>query len=147
MRWVNKIILHCSATKAGQEFHISDIRAWHQKRGFYDVGYHYVVTIDGEVEKGREINHVGAHCYGQNQHSIGVCYIGGLDVDGKPADTRTEAQKQALGKLLSELVARFHVPVYGHRDFAKKDCPCFDARSEYAHLYGALRNLNSAMKK
>lgn len=137
-RKIDSIVLHCSATKAGMDFHVSDIDMWHRQRGFQCVGYHYVVALDGTVERGRDESLKGAHCtqQGMNDRSIGICYIGGLDITGKPADTRTAAQKSSLAKLISDLRRRYgNLRVYGHRDFAPKACPCFDA-SEYANVTG-----------
>lgn len=133
-RQVNEIILHCSATKDGQDFSADDIRRWHLERGFNDIGYHFVIRLDGTIEQGRDINLTGAHCLNHNRRSIGVCYIGGLDRAGRPADTRTPAQRLALPALLRRL--RHHHPtatIHGHREFAAKACPCFNA-AEYASL-------------
>jgi N-acetylmuramoyl-L-alanine amidase len=134
-RQIEEIIIHCSATKAEQDFSVEDIRSWHLQRGFNDVGYHFIVRLNGRVEPGRNINRIGAHCLGHNRRSIGVCYVGGLDADGKAADTRTSAQRQALVALLRKL--RLNHPratIHGHREFAAKECPCFDAGAEYASL-------------
>lgn len=133
-RPVNEIILHCSATKDGADFSADDIRRWHRQRGFTDIGYHFVVRLDGTVEKGRDIDKAGAHCLNHNRRSIGICYIGGLDRAGRPADTRTSAQRLALPALISRL--RRHHPgatIHGHREFAAKACPCFNA-AEYATI-------------
>lgn len=75
----------------------------------------------------------GAHCLGHNAHSIGVCYIGGLDRDGKtPKDTRTGSQKLALEALVQLLQLNYPVAtVHGHKEFANKACPCFDVEQEY----------------
>lgn len=128
-----KIIIHCSATPEGRPHTAADIDAWHRARGFRCIGYHYVVRLDGTVEAGRPESVMGAHCSGHNRGSIGICYIGGLAKDGlTPADTRTPAQREALLGLLRDLRLRHgHLEVYGHRDFAAKACPCFDARKEY----------------
>lgn len=96
MRKIDSIIVHCSATKAGQDFTAADIDRWHRERGFNGIGYHYVIRLDGRLEKGREIDLPGAHCKGWNERSIGLCYIGGLDENGHPADTRTNVQKRVL---------------------------------------------------
>ena len=102
MRKINKIILHCTATKEGQDFTVDDVRRWHIGRGFADIGYHYLIYLDGSVHKGRPIVRIGAHCSGQNKDSIGICYVGGLDSNNKPKDTRTDEQKAALVKLVKE---------------------------------------------
>lgn len=135
MREIKHIILHCSATKEGKEYHAADIRRWHKAQGWSDIGYHYVISLDGTIEKGRAVELQGAHCLGRNHDSIGVCYIGGLDADGKPKDTRTSAQKFALSTLLMQLHARFpHARISGHREHAMKACPCFDA-AEYRRYF------------
>lgn len=136
MRTINEIIVHCSATPEGRPTTVGDIRSWHKQRGFKDIGYHYVVYLDGSIHAGRPESAIGAHCTGHNRNSIGVCYIGGVAKDCKtPKDTRTEAQKRALVLLLKELKRRYpRAKIYGHRDFAAKACPSFDARKEYANL-------------
>ena len=96
MRNIDSIIVHCSATKAGQDFTATDIDRWHRERGFNGIGYHYVICLDGKLEKGRDVALAGAHCKGWNERSVGICYIGGLDENGRPADTRTNAQKRVL---------------------------------------------------
>lgn len=135
-RYINDIILHCTATPAGKDYSVADITNWHKQRGWRTCGYHYVVRLDGSIERGRAISQPGAHCRGHNAHSIGVAYVGGLDTDGKPADTRTEAQKHALLKLLVNLTKIYRCRIHGHRDYnPQKACPCFDATKEYAPLY------------
>lgn len=133
MRKINKIIIHCSATPEGKDFTVADITRWHKAEGYNTIGYHYVVYRDGSVHAGRSEDVVGAHCKGYNSNSIGVCYIGGLTADGKKTkDTRTDAQKAALSTLVGKLKAKYpSAKVHGHRDFAAKACPCFDATKEY----------------
>ena len=134
-RVINKIIVHCTASREGQPYPIERIRADHRARGFVDVGYHYVIYLDGSVHKGRDVDMIGAHCDGQNANSIGVCYVGGCDKNMKAKDTRTEAQKKSLLALLKELRTIYpKAKIYGHRDFARKDCPSFDATKEYKNL-------------
>ena len=136
MRKITDIIVHCSATPEAKSFTVADIDRWHRQRGFAQIGYHYVIYLDGSVHKGRPVAQVGAHCQGHNAHSIGICYIGGLAKDGKiPKDTRTEAQKQAMLTLLKELKTQYPAAtIHGHRDYAAKACPSFDATKEYAHI-------------
>ena len=149
-RVITEIIVHCTATPEGREVSMDELRKWHKQRGFSDVGYHYVVHLDGEVENGRSVNLVGAHCSGHNTHSIGVCYVGGVAKDGKtPKDTRTEKQKAALLCLLMDLRELYpNAKIIGHRDTSPdlngngivepcefvKSCPSYDARSEYSRL-------------
>lgn len=135
MRIIDKLIIHCSATFPGQDVGVREIDAWHRARGFNGIGYHYVIRLDGTLENGRRIALAGAHCQGQNARSIGICYVGGLDVKGNPADTRTPGQKKTLRKLIERLESYYRCDIYGHRDFARKACPCFDAHSEYEEIY------------
>ena len=136
MRKINEIIVHCAATPEGKNFKAADIDRWHRERKMKCIGYHYVVDLDGTVEPGRPESEIGAHCLGHNQYSIGVCYVGGLAEDGKtPKDTRTAAQKEALLALLKKLRAKYpNASIHGHRDFAAKACPSFDATTEYKNI-------------
>ena len=134
MRNIKEIIIHCSATEEGKPFTVADIDLWHRKRGWRCIGYHYVVYLDGTIAYGRKPTEIGAHCRGHNADSIGICYIGGRR-KGEYADTRTPQQKEALLRLLSNLKKIYpNAKIYGHRDFAPKACPCFDARREYGEL-------------
>ena len=136
MRKIDLIVVHCSATRCDRRFSVEDLIAWHDAR-FGFTGYHYYITRDGRMYQTRHENLVGAHAVGYNQHSIGVCYEGGLTPDGTPADTRTREQKHALVALLRSLKTDYpDAVILGHRDLpdVHKDCPCFDAREEYAGL-------------
>ena len=136
MRTINEIIVHCTATPEGKDFKAKDIDRWHKERGWKKIGYHYVVDLDGTIEKGRGENEVGAHCSGRNAHSIGVVYVGGLAKDGKtPKDTRTEAQKEALWKILISLIIKYpDATIHGHNEFSSKACPCFSVKEEYKDI-------------
>lgn len=135
VRRINEIIVHCTATPEGKDYTVDTLRQWHKQRGFSDVGYHFIVHPDGRLEAGRSIDIAGAHCVGHNVHSIGVCYIGGLDSNGQPKDTRTKEQRIALKTLLVSLrIIYRQAPIYGHCDFSAKACPCFDAKEEYQNL-------------
>ena len=79
MREINDIIIHCTATRRGRNHTVDQVRQWHLARGFDDIGYHYLIYTDGTLHLGRPVEQVGAHAYGHNQHSIGICYVGGLD--------------------------------------------------------------------
>lgn len=148
-RFIDEIIIHCSATPEGKNYTVEDIRKWHKQQGWSDIGYHYVIHLDGEIKLGRDVDLIGAHCLkgGHNLHSIGICYVGGLEnkvgvrtYKQKPKDTRTDAQKSALASLLYDLKKLYpNALIFGHHDFdASKDCPCFDARKEYQSLQPAI---------
>ena len=132
MRKIDEIIIHCSATPEGRDHSVADVTAWHRARGFRTIGYHYLVHIDGRVERGRPESEIGAHCLGHNARSIGVCYVGGLASDCKtPKDTRTPEQRRMLRELVKGLQRKYRgAKVYGHRDFAAKACPCFAVATE-----------------
>ena len=133
MRTISLIIVHCTANRAGSALRMADIDRYHRSLGWIGCGYHYVIPTDGAIEAGRPEEMVGAHCKHHNRHYIGVAYVGGLAQDGKtPCDTRTEAQKVALRKLLSDLQARYpKALIVGHSDLdpQKPDCPGFNVRS------------------
>ena len=134
MRPIDSIIIHCSATPEGKHFTAADIRRWHKAQGWSDIGYHYVILLDGTVQEGRPVSQPGAHCKGMNARSIGICYIGGLASDGKtPKDTRTTAQKAAMHALVERLAAQYGLTadqIHGHNEYAAKACPSFNVRRE-----------------
>lgn len=136
MRIITLLIIHCSAVLPFQTSSVEQINEWHLARGWANgCGYHYVIRRDGSIEKGRPDEMIGAHCLNHNRHSIGICYEGGLDVNGKPADTRTEAQKESMLNLLTELKKQHpNALIVGHSTFNNKACPCFDAAKEYKDL-------------
>lgn len=153
MKKIDSIIVHCSATREGLDIKASDLDKWHKERGFKMIGYNYVIDIDGTIEEGRPLTMDGAHCNTKgfsdspyNKHSIGICYIGGLDKDGNAKDTRTIEQKKAMVKLIYSLVMKYPiVEILGHRDTSPdlngdgkitpnehiKSCPCFDVKGEF----------------
>ena len=136
MRNIELIVIHCSATRCDRRFSLEDLIACHDAR-FGFTGYHWYITKDGRTYQTRHEQLVGAHAKGYNQHSIGVCYEGGLTPDGEPADTRTPQQKVALKRLLKRLRRKYpQAHILGHRDLpnVSKACPCFDAETEYATL-------------
>ena len=136
MRKIDLIVVHCSATRCDRRFSVEDLIACHDAR-FGFTGYHYYITRDGTVTQTRHEQLIGAHAVGYNQHSLGVCYEGGLDKEGNPADTRTRKQKHALLQLLKRLKAEHpDARILGHRDLpgVHKACPCFDAITEYSRL-------------
>lgn len=132
MKDVRFITLHCSATRPTQIAGVKEIRQWHRKKGWADIGYHFVVRRDGTVEKGRPITQTGAHVQGHNANNVGICLEGGLDDKFQPVDNFTREQWRALKPLVAEL--RNKAPkakIMGHRDFpgVAKACPCFDAKA------------------
>lgn len=131
MRTINKIIIHCTDTPEGREVTVEEIRRWHvEERGWSDIGYHFVIELDGSVKIGRPIKRSGAHTKGQNSKSVGIAYVGGAN----NKDTRTKQQRQSLINLittLNEVYPETKNNVFGHKDFSNKFCPSFDAKNEY----------------
>lgn len=155
-RHIDYIVLHCTATREGQAQTVEQIRAEHKRQGWADIGYHYVVTIDGRLHLGRDVDIAGAHVSGHNQNSIGIAYVGGLENNPKKPyaqlqakDTRTDAQKATLLSLLMDLRRLYpYAKIVGHRDLSPdkngngtiepsewiKQCPSFDAPLAYRNI-------------
>ena len=143
MRAINRIIVHCTATREGADYSAADIDRWHHARGWSGIGYHAVVRLDGTIEPGRDLSHVGAHVTGHNANSLGLVYVGGCAADGKtPKDTRTPEQYAAILAQVAAWMERFDLPVsavLGHYELDHlKACPSFDMqqfrRELFAHM-------------
>ena len=137
MRDIDYIVIHCSATMPSMDVPIERVKKWHLQRGWSDIGYHYYITRDGEIHKGRKLSTIGAHVRGYNKNSIGICYEGGINESGEPEDNRTPEQKKSLLKVVEILKFVFSGAIaQGHRDFpnVNKACPSFDAKFEYKDI-------------
>jgi len=145
MRTITHIVVHCSATREGHALTPEALEAEHRRRGFRTTGYHYYIRRDGSVLSTRPLEQPGAHVRGYNRHSVGICYEGGLDAEGRAKDTRTPEQRSALRLLVCHLLKQFrNARVCGHRDLSPdldgngtvepaewaKQCPCFDVARE-----------------
>ena len=134
MRNINYIAIHCTATQP--EASIASIQNyWKNNLGWKNPGYHYIIDHFGNVVNLLPIELVSNGVQGYNSQTINISYVGGIDKSGKPKDTRTEAQKQSILKLLKELRVKFpKAKIQGHRDFpnVKKACPSFEAKKEYS---------------
>jgi len=140
-RKIDKIIVHCSATKPSHDIDVKEVDKWHKKRGWSGIGYHFFIKRGGQIEIGRSLEKQGAHTKGHNKSSIGICYAGGVEEergeDGKyeAVDNRTDQQKESILILLIFLRKLFpNAVIHSHRDFAAKACPSFDATKEYKYL-------------
>ena len=125
MRLIDTIVAHCADTPADMDIGVEAIRRWHvDERHWDDVGYHYVIRRNGDIEPGRPLEVPGAHVKGHNAHSIGICLVG-----GKGGFNFTIAQVRAARILIRGLLIEFpHAAVCGHRDLdPNKTCPNFDA--------------------
>lgn len=143
MRSIDKIIVHCADTPPTMDIGAKEIRKWHvQGNGWADIGYHFVIRRNGNVENGRDLDldgdvfeEIGAHTAGYNENSIGICLAGGKTVageGGKPDCNFTLAQYESLRNLIENILsAHPSCTLHGHRDFSSKACPCFDVRAFY----------------
>ena len=139
MREINKIFVHCSATKPSQNISVDTIRQWHKAKGWSDIGYHYYISRDGKLHEGRPIHKTGAHVKGSNTGSIGVCVEGGVDEQGKADANFTFQQYDKLYKLIHNLIYEYELStsdVLGHREKTNKACPSFD-------IHGFLQNIDT----
>lgn len=143
---IRAVVIHCTATPGGRPHTIDDIRRWHMARGWSDVGYHWLIHLDGTISKGRDMRLMGAHTRGHNNGTIGIAYVGGIDAEtNRPGDTRSPLQKLAIERLLDQLALEYgevqadgfrRIAVHGHNQFnPAKACPSFDVKAEYGDLW------------
>lgn len=139
-RTTDFIVVHCSATKPSQDIGASEIRKWHvEDNGWSDIGYHQVIRRNGAIELGRPLHVSGAHAQGFNQHSVGVCLVGGVDSSNNPVNNFTAKQFDSL-EITLDYWKRIYskAKVLGHRDLpgVTKACPCFDAIEWWEKING-----------
>ena len=132
---VRFLVLHCSASRCNQDYSVEQLRRDHKARGFYDIGYHFYIRKDGTMTQHRKLLEVGAHARPYNRCSIGICYEGGLDEQGKPCNTLNSLQFERIKELLVVLKRLFpKAEIVGHRDLpgtSPKECPCFEAKEVF----------------
>ncbi len=156
MREINTLVIHCADSKPSMDIGVDEITEWHRNRGFFTIGYHFVIRLDGTIENGRMIDEPGAHAKGHNKNSFGICMVGGMAEKGsKPENNFTPAQWASLGKLVKELYDHYPIKtIVGHRDLPKvtKTCPNFDVSDflaeiglfgDYSYNNEAKQNVNS----
>lgn len=130
------IVVHCAATKATMDIGVREIRQWHVQQGWLDVGYHFVIRRNGDVEDGRPHGVVGSHVKGYNSRSLGICLVGGIDAKGAPEDNFTAEQMNSLKLLLLAQKRTYtQAKIVGHRDLdSGKACPSFDVAAKLKTL-------------
>ena len=124
---IRYLVVHCSDTPNNEPLTASDIHAMHLGFGWHGVGYHRIINRTGDVEQGRPDYWIGAHVYGHNEESLGVCLIGRNEF--------SEAQFQSLEAVLYQWKKQHpNAEVVGHCDFdyTEKTCPNFDAKKWWA---------------
>jgi len=129
---IKYLTIHCAATPEGRDVKASTISEWDRAK-FGQVSYHHVVELDGTDVKTLPDTVKGAHVGGANTGNIGVCYVGGVDKNMRPKDTRTLEQKATLRRIVADYRKRFpDIVVRGHRDWPKvtKACPSFNVATE-----------------
>ncbi len=126
---IRYLTIHCAATPEGRDVKAATIDDWDRAK-FGQVSYHGIIELDGTYVVGLPDAKKGAHVGGKNSGNIGVCYVGGMDKQMKaPKDTRTEAQKATMARIVLEYHRKYPgIVVRGHRDWpgVKKACPSFD---------------------
>lgn len=116
----NTIFLHHTAiSKPGTTVPVTYIHQLHLNNGWAGIGYHYYVTKDGTIFRGRPENAIGAHVKGHNVNSLGIAAEGMYDTEIMP-----EVQKKAIIKLGRYLRKKYKInKIYGHREKRNTDCP------------------------
>ena len=128
----SRVIIHSSATRIGDTVDVDTIRKWHLARGWSDIGYHFIVDRAGLIHHGRDLKYIGAHTKGQNHDSIGICLLGGIDVDGEPEFNFKFRQLLETKKLIDILSVKYNFKtICGHRDFAQTECPGFNVAAMF----------------
>ena len=136
MREIKRIILHCTATEPDHWVTVDTVRRWHTSppRNWSDCGYHFLIRLDGVIEKGRPVMKQGAHVKGHNHDSIGIAYAGGV-LDGKPKDTLNARQYRSTQDIIWSLRLVFGwIPVSGHNEYSNKACPSFIVADKFKDI-------------
>jgi len=135
VRDIKRIILHCTATKEGAHVDVDTITKWHKARKFSDIGYHYVIYLDGSINQGRPVYTQGAHTRSNNKDSVGIAYVGGLDNNGKTKDTMNVKQEIAFVRIVDCLrILLGDLTIHGHNEFSNKTCPNFNVQDKFSFL-------------
>lgn len=137
-RKVDLIIIHCSDTFDYMDIGAEEIRKWHvEENGWSDIAYHFIVKRDGTIDMGRDIDgdgdifeEIGAHTYGYNKNSIGICMVGGKGPGGFPEDNFTDVQYRTLVELTRYIKTSYtNATVHGHNEYSSvKTCPNFNVK-------------------
>ena len=128
MRDINRVVLHCTATQPDASIQ-SILNYWKHVKKWRSVGYHWIISPCGYAKSLAPIHEVTNGARGFNSDSIHIAYIGGVDKNNMPKDTRTKEQKDKTEFLLRGLRGQFpDIDITGHNKLkgVKKACPSFD---------------------
>lgn len=129
-RKINMFVIHCAATTPSMDIGKKEIDRWHRARGFFGIGYHFVIRRDGSLEEGRPLEKAGAHASGYNENSVGICLVGGIDEKGNPENNFTNAQWITLKRVITMLDQLYpNSKIVGHNELTNKACPCFNVQA------------------
>lgn len=120
---IRNLVIHCSDTDDNKNLTSIDIHKMHLEFGWDGIGYHKVITRNGTIENGRPEYWKGAHVFGKNEISLGVCLIG--------RKSFTELQFNALETTLISWKKNYpRAKIIGHCDaiVTHKTCPNFDVK-------------------
>jgi N-acetyl-anhydromuramyl-L-alanine amidase AmpD len=123
-REVERVFLHCSASDRPAHDDVAVMREWHLARGWSDVGYHFFIRKDGEVQDGRDLEVTPAAQAGHNTATIAIC------LHGLAVENFTEAQYRGIVALCNEIHEAYGgmVTFHGHCEVSSKACPVFSYR-------------------
>jgi N-acetylmuramoyl-L-alanine amidase len=127
------IVIHSSNTDPEQNIGVKDLDIKHRKEGLFSCAFHKVITRDGNVQDGRDIQIAGAHIDStiilSNKNSIGICLIGGKSINGQPDCNYTFKQYSSLMELIDKLKTEYNqVEIVGHRDVTGSLSPHFNVK-------------------
>jgi N-acetylmuramoyl-L-alanine amidase len=137
-RSIKYIAIHCTATQPSASVAAIQ-RHWRDTLGWKNPGYHLLIEPNGTIHRLLPFDSIANGVRGFNNHSVHISYIGGITIEGKPVDNRTNAQKKAILLCINEVKEwsdNKTLIIQGHRDFPNqnKACPCFDAKAEYRNI-------------
>lgn len=138
MRYIYEIILHSTKTLPSTELDEASLAALKHQGPDRPSSFHYLIKRDGSVIRTKTLSQPAAHCYKHNAHSVGIAYEGGLDADGRPADTRTAEQRASLLQLVTKLLKIYRCKVVVHDELTGEPCANFDS-DEFSGILKQLR--------
>lgn len=144
------------SSSGGFAARIRAIQAYHMdSRGWCDIGYHFLVTEDGQVWEGRPLDRLGAHVANNNTGNVGISYVGCFEPNAEckkmVGDTKPpQAMIVGGAKIVGEISKMYGIDissstVKGHRDHsgASTDCPGEDLYARLGDIRALAKNPGS----